>query len=257
MNEIKQSFSWWCFANRGLENRALLRTAKDIGYEGVELIEEALWPEVVDHGLRIVSVAGHESIDDGMNRPENARRIEAEIRAKIAQANKWNIPLLICFAGRRRQGVCGIDATAEILARLAPEATDAGVTLALELLNSKVDHTDYECDRTAWGIEVCRRVDSPAVKLLYDIYHMQIMEGDLIRTIAENHAFFAHYHTAGNPGRGFPGPGQEIQYPAVYRAIRETGYSGFIGHEFLPEGDLKAQLAQAFSACRDSLSGPT
>lgn len=255
MNPLKQSFSWWCFANRGLDPATLLRTARDIGYEGVDLIGEDLWPEVVNHGLRIAAVGGHASIESGMNLRENHPRIEAELRANIAKAAKWQIPVLICFSGNRQTGVCGIDATAEILARLAPEAASAGVTLAIELLNSKVDHAGYECDRTAWGVEVCRRVDSSAVALLYDIYHMQVMEGDLIRTIGEHHAHFAHYHTAGNPGRGQPDATQEIHYPPIYRAIRQTGFTGYIGHEFLPSGDVKTALAEAFADCQSATAG--
>ncbi len=123
------------------------------------------------------------------------------------------------------------------------------MTLVLELLNSKVDHADYQCDRTAWGVAVCRMVDSPRVRLLYDIYHMQIMEGDLIRTIRENHQFFGHYHTAGNPGRNEIDDTQEISYPAVVRAIGATGYAGYIGQEFIPRGDPVAALRDAFERC--------
>jgi hydroxypyruvate isomerase len=136
-----------------------------------------------------------------------------------------------------------------MLKRVAPVAADAGVVLAVELLNSKVDHRGYQCDHTAWGVELCRLVNSPAVKLLYDIYHIQIMEGDIIRTIQANHDYFAHYHTAGNPGRGQPDETQEIYYPAVYRAIAQTGYDGFISHEFIPQGDPLAALKKAFEAC--------
>lgn len=247
---LKQSFSWWCFANRGLDADALLRTAREIGYEGVDLIDEALWPKAANHGLKIVAVCGHNSIEDGMSRRENAKRIESEVRANLAKAEQWEIPLLICFSGNRQGAHSGIDATAEILNRLAPAAVNAGVTLAIELLNSKVDHAHYECDHTVWGVEVCRRVNSPSVKLLYDIYHMQVMEGDIIRTIQNHSAQFAHYHTAGNPGRGQPDASQELNYRAIYQAIAATNYSGYIGHEFLPKGEIREALSRAFADCQ-------
>jgi hydroxypyruvate isomerase len=249
MSHLKQSFSWWCFVNRGLESDELLRTAREIGYEGVDLIDEALWPSVTRHGLKIAAVNGHGSIEDGLNRRENAKRIESELRTSIEKAGKWKIPVLICFSGNRQKEMCGIEPTAEILGKLAPVAADAGVVLAVELLNSKVDHKGYECDHTAWGVEVCRRVKQPSVRLLYDIYHMQIMEGDVIRTIRDNHEWFAHYHTAGNPGRGQPDESQELHYPALYRAIAATGYTGYVGHEFLPSSDVGMTLSRAFSDC--------
>ena len=249
---MRQSFSWWCFANRGVAADDLLAGAAKIGYEGVELIDEALWPAAQKNGLTISSAGGHQSIDDGLNRPEHATRIEQELHAGIAKARQWKIPVLICFAGNRR-GVndeAGLEQAAKTLSQLAPVAAEAGVVLALELLNSRVDHPGYQGDRTVWGVELCRRVDSPAVRLLYDIYHMQIMEGDLIRTIEANHEWIAHYHTAGNPGRGQPDDTQEIFYPAVYRAIAKTGYRGFIGHEFLPKSDPLEALRQAFDDAR-------
>ncbi|MDR1145687.1 MAG: TIM barrel protein [Verrucomicrobiales bacterium] len=252
MNNLKQSFAWWCVVNRGLAPEAILKTAADIGYDGVELIGEELWPLAQQHGLRIVSVNGHRSIEDGLNRRENAARIEQELRVNIAKAARWDIPVLICFSGNRAGlgDADGLDRCAETLARIAPVAADAGVTLAVELLNSKVDHRDYQADHTAWGVELCRRVNLPACRLLYDIYHMQIMEGDVIRAIQDNHSYFAHYHTAGNPGRGQPDETQELNYPAIYRAIAATGYTGYIGHEFFPKLDIPTALAKAFTACR-------
>ncbi len=199
---------------------------------------------------------GHGTIDDGLNREEHFPRIEKELQVNIAKAREWNIPVLICFSGARRglSDEAGLEQCVKALQRLAPMAEDAGVLLAVELLNSKVDHPDYQCDHSAWGIEVCRRVASPAVKLLYDIYHAQIMEGDLIRTIREGHEFFGHYHTAGNPGRGPLDDTQEINYPAVYRAIAKTGYAGWITHEFFPEGDPLAALEKAYRDCASALA---
>jgi hydroxypyruvate isomerase len=249
MSRLRQSFSWWCFANRGIDDETLLAAAARIGYEGVDLIDEHLWPAAQRHGLVVTAVGGHRSIESGLNRGENAARIDGELRASIAKAQQWKIPIVICFSGNRYADAddqAGLDRCAETLARLAPVAAEAGVILAMELLNSKVDHGGYQCDHSAWGVELCRRVNSPAVKLLYDIYHMQIMEGDIIRTIQASHPFFAHYHTAGNPGRGQPDATQEIFYPAIYRAIALTGYTGFIAHEFIPQGDPLAAMKKAF-----------
>lgn len=253
---LKQSFSWWCAEGKGIAPEALLSGAAKIGYAGVELIGEALWPMAVDQGLAIATIAGHGTLGDGLNRRENAARIEAELRANIQKAQRWNIPVLICFSGNRNgiSDEAGLDVCAETLARIAPEAEAAGVALAVELLNSRIDHPDYQADRTDWGVRLCEQVDSKAVKLLYDIYHMQIMEGDLIRTIRNHHAHFAHYHTAGNPGRGPMNEDQEIHYPPIYRAIAETGYTGFIGHEFLPKNDPLKDLETAYHQVLASLA---
>lgn len=226
-----------------------------MGFHGVDLIEEDLWPLVKRHGLAITAVNGHGTIEDGLNRTENAERIQGELRGNIAKARDWGIPVLICFSGNRggMSDQTGLRQCAETLGRVANAAAEAGVVLAVELLNSKVDHPDYQCDHTAWGVELCRRVDSPAVKLLYDIYHMQVMEGDIIRTIREHHADFAHYHTAGNPGRGQPDKTQELNYPAIYRAIAGTGYPGIISHEFLPAGDPLEAMARAYRECESAL----
>ncbi len=252
MSALRQSFSWWCFANRGIEAESLLEGAAKIGYEGVDLIDESLWPIAQRHGLTISAIMGHASIADGLNRKENAERIEKDLLVNIRKAAQWKIPVLICFTGNRTVGVsdeAGLSISAEVLSRVSRVAADAGVILAPELLNSKIDHAGYQGDHTSWGIELCRRVDSPACKLLYDIYHMQIMEGDIIRTIQAHHQFFAYYHTAGVPGRGQPDEGQELNYPAIYRAIVQTGYRGFISHEFLTDRNPLVALKATFDAC--------
>src|SRR5262249_24071518 len=149
------------------------------------------------------SIGGHTALTDGMNKRENRARITQELRANLDLAVQWGIPNLICFSGNRN-GISdseGAEITPQTLRHVAPMAEEAGVRLVLELLNSKVDHPDYQCDHTAWGVQVCEAVDSPRVKLLYDIYHMQIMEGDVIRAIQDHDTHFGHYHTAGNPGR--------------------------------------------------------
>ncbi|HVU14247.1 MAG TPA: TIM barrel protein [Phototrophicaceae bacterium] len=251
MAHIRQSIAWWCFIPAKLTPPELLRAAADIGYEGVDLVDQQDWPLVKAHGLKIVSIRGHESLTDGLNRRENAARIEQELRANIALAAEWQIPNLVCFSGNRNglDDKTGAEVTAETLGKVAKTAEDAGVTLVVELLNSKVDHPDYQCDKTAWGVQVCQMVDSPAVKLLYDIYHMQIMEGDVIRTIQDNHAWFGHYHTAGNPGRNEIDDTQELNYPPIMKAIQATGFTGYVAQEFIPNGDPVASLKQAFDIC--------
>ncbi len=251
MSRMRQSFSWWCFENCGIEPEVLLAAAAKIGYEGVDLIGEPLWPLVKKHGLQLAALNGHASIDEGLNKAANAERIEKELLANIAKAKEWEISALICFSGQRYgpSDEDGIKQSAETLKKVAPAAEDAGVTLVVELLNSKVDHKGYQCDHTDWGVKLCRAVNSPAVKLLYDIYHMQIMEGDIIRTIQADHSYFGHYHTAGNPGRNEPDETQEIYYPAIYRAIEKTGYTGFLAHEFVPKGEPIAALKKAFDDC--------
>ena len=186
-----------------------------------------------------------------LNRPENQDRIEAELRAAIHKAAANGIPALITFSGDRNllADDRGIEICAEGLSRVLPDAEEYGVTLCMELLNSRVNHPDYQCDHTPWGVRLCEAVGSPRCRLLYDIYHMQIMEGDLIRTIRDNIAFIGHFHTAGNPGRHNLDENQEIHYPAVMRAIAATDYAGYVGHEFGPVGDAVAAMRQAFAAC--------
>ncbi|MBZ0289807.1 MAG: TIM barrel protein, partial [Anaerolineae bacterium] len=182
MARIRQSISWWCFVKGDFTADKLLRAAVDIGYEAVELVDQKYWQQVVDAGLSIASINGHASIPDGLNKRENRDRIAHEIREKLMLAAQWGIPNLICFSGNRIPGVddqTGAEITAENLRHVAKLAEDAGVTLVLELLNSKVDHPDYQADHSARGLQVVKWVDSPRVRLLYDIYHMQIMEGDV------------------------------------------------------------------------------
>ncbi|UCH26426.1 MAG: TIM barrel protein, partial [Trueperaceae bacterium] len=246
---VNQSFAWWSFASSGgVEPEALVRGAAEIGYHGIEMPPRELWGLIRDAGLEIVDTQGHPLQAEGLNRREHLAAIERALRDTLELARSWNIPSLICFSGNR-MGLSdeeGLENTVANLQALAPLAEDAGVTLLLEMLNSNVDHPDYQADSTAWAAEVCRQVDSPRVRLLYDVYHMQVMEGDLIRTIGNNHQCIAHYHTAGNPGRRDLDEAQEIYYPAVFRAIRDTGFDGTIGHEFIPKGDPLEALAAAF-----------
>ena len=252
MGRPKASMTWWSFAEREIEARDLIPAVAAMGYDGIELADETLWPAIAETGLAIVSHRGHGTIESGLNRRENHDRIEAELLANLELAQRWAVPVLICFSGTR-DGVAdevGIENTALGLSRVAKAAEQAGVTLALELLNSKVDHPGYQCDRTGWGLAVIERVSSPRVKLLYDVYHMQVMEGDVIRTIETHHDAFAHYHVAGNPGRHEPDHAQELWYPAIYRAIAATGFDGYVGMEYIPRGEMMASLRTALDDFR-------
>jgi hydroxypyruvate isomerase len=252
---MKQSFTYWSFGNKGLSDDELFRSAAEIGYSAVELLEEDLFPVAKKSGLAISAHRAHNSLTQGFNRREHHGGILKELEANLKIAEAWHIPTLICFSGNRN-GISeseGAEITAEGLQKAAPLARDAGVTLVLELLNSKVDHPDYQCDTTPWGVKVIELVNSTSVKLLYDIYHMQIMEGDLMRTVQNHHQHFGHYHTAGNPGRNELNNAQEIFYPPIFRAIRETGYTGYIAHEFVPTGDTKTGLKEAFHLTLESL----
>lgn len=252
MAGLKASLTWWSFAGRGVEDGELIRAAASMGYDGVELAEEVLWPAIADAGLAIASHRGHGTIEAGLNRVEHHDRIEREILANIELAQQWGHPVLICFSGNR-DGLAddaGIENCAIGLSRVSRAAEEAGVTLAVELLNSKVNHPGYQCDRTPWGLEVIARVNSPRVKLLYDVYHMQVMEGDIIRTIDAHHDAFAHYHVAGNPGRHDPDDTQELWYPAIYPAIARTGFDGFVGMEFIPRETPLVSLQTAVNQFR-------
>ena len=247
MTGPKTSLTWWSFAGRGAAADELIRAVATMGYDGIELAEEDHWPAIAEAGLAVASHRGHGTIEDGLNRRENHDRIEREVLANLELAQQWRIPTLICFSGNR-DGLSdaeGIENTALGLSRVARAAEDAGVTLALELLNSRVDHPGDQCDRTAWGLAVVERVASPRVKLLYDVYHMQVMEGNVIHTIRHHHAAFGHYHVAGNPGRHEPDRSQELWYPAIYRTIAATGFDGYVGMEFIPRGDPIASLRAA------------
>ncbi len=250
MTALNTSVAWWCFEG-SLPPDELIETAAHLGYAGLEFVPPEHWPATTEAGLTIVAIRGHESLTDGLNRRENHDRIEREQTANLELARQWGIPILICFSGNRGglDDEEGATATADGLRRVATAAEDAGVTLVLEFLNSRVDHPDYQCDRTEWGVRVCGWADSPRVKLLYDIYHMQIMEGDIIRTIGAHHDLIGHYHVAGNPGRHEPDDRQELSYPAIYRAIAETGYDGFVGMEYLPTDDPAGSLERAIAAC--------
>jgi hydroxypyruvate isomerase len=237
---------------------AFCQEVADIGYAAIEVMKPGDdLGEIVEtakrHGLVVASMTGHASLRDGLNKPENHDRIESELRERIDLAAQHGIGGLICFSGDRNPGqsdLQGMVACAQGLRRIAPYAEEKGVNLNVELLNSKVNHPGYQCDHTDWGVALCEMVNSPRVKLLYDIYHMQIMEGDVIRTIRDNIRWIGHFHTAGNPGRHDLDDEQELHYPGICRAIAETGYDLYVGHEFTPKGDRMEALRQAYAVCR-------
>lgn len=252
---MKQSFAWWSFS-KDQSITDFLKFAADVGYSAVEVIDETEFPLAKNYGLAVSLHWGTRNLRRGLNKREYHPETLRELESYLNLAEQWNIANLVCFSGNRdgQSDHEGAEITAEILCKAAPLAESAGVTLVLELLNSKVDHPDYQCDNTPWGVNVIEMVNSPNVKLLYDIYHMQIMEGDLIRTIQHNHHHFGHYHTAGNPGRHELNDTQEIYYPPIFKAIRDTGYTGYITHELIPTGDVKMALKEAFDLCAKSLS---
>ncbi len=254
---IKQSLCYPMFQPATLSLVELFKAAAEIGYAAVELWARGPdFVEVVEtahkYGLVVASMSGHASLADGLNKRSNHERIAAELRESIDLAAQYGIPGLICFSGNRQPfqtEIEAIEAVADGLKRVAPYAEDKGVNLNLELLNSKIDHPGYQCDHTAWGVAVCERVNSPRVKLLYDIYHMQVMEGDVVRTIRDNIRWIGHFHTAGNPGRNDMDDTQELNYAGICRAIAATEYPYYVGHEFKPKGDLLTALRRTFVLC--------
>ncbi|MGD8240040.1 MAG: TIM barrel protein [Armatimonadota bacterium] len=251
MGRIKQSLTWGMVNRTGLEPAESIKKVAEIGFASIEMLPQENWDLVHENGMEIAIVVGHASLRDGLNKRENHDRIEQELLENIELAAANNIPSLICFSGDRHGASDeeGIEVCAEGLSRVAKAAEEKGINLCPELLNSKVNHEGYQCDFTTWGVDLCQRVDSPRVKLLYDIYHMQIMEGDLIRTITENIEYIAHFHTAGNPGRHNIDDEQEIYYPAVMRAIAGTDYDGFVGHELSAKDDPMDAIVEAYKAC--------
>jgi len=254
---IKQTICTPCFVSPTFSFEQVCRAAVEIGYPAIEIhFPPADFAEQMAiarrHKLTVASMCGHRSITDGLNRRANHDRIERELRHSIDIAADNGIVGLIAFSGNRNPHQCeadAIEATADGLKRIAGYAEEKGVNVNLELLNSKIDHAGYQCDHTSWGVAVVQRVGSPRVKLLYDIYHMQIMEGDVIRNIRENIQWIGHFHTAGNPGRRDLDDDQELNYAGICRAIAATGYELYLGHEYTPKGDPIESLKRAFALC--------
>ncbi|WP_025617269.1 TIM barrel protein [Salinispora cortesiana] len=244
---IKQCFAWWSFAAAPQQAPDLLRQAAAIGCQGVEFLPRDRWQEAYDLGLQLTVIDGHECVEVGFSDRANHRALADEVRRNLEVATAGGV-LNLAVASGNWSGPPhdGISICAEGLAPLAAEAEAAHVGLLLEPLNSKVDHVGHECDSTAWAAAVVERVGSPALRMLYDMYHMQIMEGDLIRTIREKFSFIGHVHVAGVPGRAELDDRQEVNWQAIAATLREHGYPGYVTHEFIPRGDPVAALRQAF-----------
>lgn len=247
---IRQSVCRWCYKDIPLEQ--LCAYGAQIGLKGIDLLQPEEYETPRKYGLICsMAYAGAGTIPDALNRIENHAAIEASLRNNIPLAAKAGIPNVITFSGNRR-GMSDDEGARNTIAglnRVKKIAEDNGVTICLELLNSKVNHPDYMCDHTAWGVRVMQEVNSPNVRLLYDIYHMQIMEGDLIATISANLAWIAHFHTGGVPGRHELDNTQEVQWDGVMRAIADAGFKGYVAHEFLPERDPFPSLRAAVDLC--------
>lgn len=248
---LKQSVCRWCYAKIPLPE--LCKAVADMGLTAMDLLTEKEWPVAREYGLTCSMGSGAGgTIADGLNVKANHDKIVAGLERAIPIAAAQKVPNLITFFGNRR-GMSDEEAIAnsiECLNRIKKPAEDHGVTICVELLNSKVNHPDYQGDKSAFGVAVVKAVNSPRVKLLYDIYHMQIMEGDIIATIGRHHACFKHYHTAGVPGRHEIGDQQELNYPAICRAIRDTGFDGYLAQEFMPAApDPVGSLREAIRLC--------
>jgi hydroxypyruvate isomerase len=247
---LKQGITRGCLGRgRPLEEAA--REAARLGCVSFDLVGPADWATVKKFGLVPSMVPGGGGIENGTNRKENHEKMLAQFRENIPQAAANGCPNVITFSGNRR-GMSDEEAwgnSVALLKQVTPLAEDKGVTICMELLNSKVNHKDYQCDHTAWGVELCKRVASPRFKLLYDIYHMQIMEGDVIRTIRDNFQYIGHFHTAGNPGRHEPDETQELNYRPIAQAIVDLGYQGYFCHEYSPLKDPIKSLDAALALC--------
>jgi hydroxypyruvate isomerase len=231
----------------------LCREAAAMGLLSVELLGEKDWAVARRHGLTCAMANGPSGITVGWNRPDQHDKLVAESERLLPLVAEAGLPNMIVFSGNRAglSDAEGLANCATGLKRIVPLAERLGITVCMELLNSKVDHHDYQCDRTPWGVELVKRVGSPRFRLLYDIYHMQIMEGDVIRTIRDNFPFIAHYHTGGVPGRHEIDDSQELFYPAVMRAIADLGFSGYVAQEFIPSTgrDPMRSLRQGMEIC--------
>ena len=249
---FRQSVCYWPFSDVPLDEFAV--AAKEMGLVAVDLLHADQWPVVAHHGLTC-SMGNTSRRPDYLTRGLCDRSVHdvmvQEVETALPLAVKAGVPNLIVLFGNRdgRSEEEGIANAVECFDRMKRSAEDAGVTLCVEMLNSKVDHKEYQGDTTAFGVAVAEAVASPRVKLLYDIYHMQVMEGDVIRTIRDHHQHIAHYHTAGNPGRHELDDNQELQYGAIARAITATGFTGYLAHEFIPTRDWQAGLRQAITVC--------
>ena len=249
---INHSVCQWCFNSMPLED--LCKAVKEIGFSAIDLMAPKDWPMLQKYGIysSMCYHAGKVSLTEGFNKTENHASLIKDYMEVMPLMVKAGYKDVICFSGSRfgMDDETGLNNCAAGLKQILPYAEKNGLTIHMELLNSKVDHKDYMCDKTSWGVELCKRTGSENFKLLYDIYHMQIDEGDVIRTIKDNHKYIGHYHTAGVPGRHEIDETQELFYPAIMKAIVDTGYKGYVAQEFIPVAtDKIASLKDAVMRC--------
>ena len=249
--KINHSVCRWCYSKIPLED--LCKEVVAMGMKSIELQGPEDWPTLKKYGLHCAMPWGAGmGIEKGFNNPALHDELVASYEAIFPKLKAAGYDKVICFSGNRKgmSNEEGMENCAKGLKRLMSSAEKHGVTMVMELLNSKVNHKDYMCDYSKWGVDLCDKVGSERFKLLYDIYHMQIMEGDVIATIKKYHPYFAHYHTGGVPGRAEIDDTQELNYPAIMRAIVETGYKGYVGQEFVPKrADQIASLKQGMKIC--------
>ncbi|MGB0881092.1 MAG: hydroxypyruvate isomerase family protein [Polaribacter sp.] len=249
-NNINHSVCQWCFNNIPLED--FLKTLHKLGVKAIDLMGPKDWPLLKRYNIECSMCNGAEiSLTEGWNNPKYHNQLitnYTEMIPKVAEAGYKN---LICFSGNRdgMDDKTGLQNCVKGLSQIMPLAEKHGVIIQMELFN-QINHPDYMCDSSAWGIELCKALGSENFKLLYDIYHMQIQEGDIIRTIQNHHSYFGHYHTAGVPGRHEIDDTQELYYPAIMRAIVDTGYTGYVAQEFIPQFSNKIEsLKESFLIC--------
>ena len=250
---INQSVCSWTYNFLGLEE--LCKQVKKIGFNAIDLLAPKDWPMVKKYGIHcsMCYTAGKISLTEGWNNPNFHGQLIKDFTEAIPLVAEAGYTNLICFSGNRKgmDDETGLKNCVDGLKQILGLAEKHKVIIQMELFNSKVDHKDYMCDKSAWGVELCKRLGSPNFKLLYDIYHMQINEGDVIRTIRDNKDYFGHYHTAGVPGRHEIDESQELYYPAIMKAILDTGYNGYVAQEFIPTGKTdKEKLAALKKAVR-------
>lgn len=249
-NNINHSVCHWCFSSYSLEE--FLVILNDLGVKAVDLMGPKEWPLLKKYDVECSMCNGAEiSLTEGWNDPKNHEVLiknYTEIIPQVAEAGYTN---LICFSGNRRgmNDYVGLQNCVDGLSQILPLAEEHGVVIQMELFNQQ-NHPDYMCDSSIWGVELCRRLGSESFKLLYDIYHMQVQEGDIIKSIQDYHQYFGHYHTAGVPGRHEIDETQELYYPAIIRAIAATGFKGYVAQEFIPtwENPIDA-LKDGFMRC--------
>ncbi len=248
---FRHSVSRWTYGQYNLEE--LCDLVKEIGIESIELLDPDEYHTVIKKGLTCAVANGSSlGIEKGFNHPQYHGQLHKDYEKLIPMAADHGLENIICFSGNRGNidNAAGLDFCARGLEPMVKLAEKYGIRLIMELLNSKVDHPDYQCDNTTWGVALSEKIGSDHFKLLYDIYHMQIMEGDIIATIKKHHQHFAHYHTAGVPGRNEIDQSQELNYPAIMKAIHDTGFTGFVGQEFIPKSDdLIKSLKNAIKIC--------